>query len=51
MIQSMTGFGRATCELAEKVVVIEIKSLNSKQLDLNLRITFPVPRKGNGSSE
>jgi uncharacterized protein (TIGR00255 family) len=38
MIQSMTGFGRATCELPEKVVVIEIKSLNSKQLDLNLRI-------------
>ena len=38
MIQSMTGFGRATCELAEKVVVIEIKTLNSKQLDLNLRI-------------
>jgi uncharacterized protein (TIGR00255 family) len=38
MIQSMTGFGRATCDLAEKVVVIEIKTLNSKQLDLNLRI-------------
>jgi uncharacterized protein (TIGR00255 family) len=34
----MTGFGRATCDLAEKVVVIEIKTLNSKQLDLNLRI-------------
>jgi uncharacterized protein (TIGR00255 family) len=38
MIQSMTGFGRATCDLAEKVVAIEIKTLNSKQLDLNLRI-------------
>lgn len=38
MIQSMTGFGRATCDLAEKVVVIEVKTLNSKQLDLNLRI-------------
>jgi uncharacterized protein (TIGR00255 family) len=38
MIQSMTGFGRATCDLSEKVVVIEIKSLNSKQLDLNLRL-------------
>jgi uncharacterized protein (TIGR00255 family) len=34
----MTGFGRTTCDLAEKVVVIEIKSLNSKQLDLNLRL-------------
>ncbi len=38
MIQSMTGFGRATCDLAEKVVIVEIKTLNSKQLDLNLRI-------------
>ena len=37
MIQSMTGFGKASCELADKVVVIEIKSLNSKQLDLYLR--------------
>jgi len=38
MIQSMTGFGRATCELADKVIAIEIKTLNSKQLDLNLRL-------------
>jgi uncharacterized protein (TIGR00255 family) len=38
MIQSMTGFGRAICELAEKVVVIEIKALNSKQLDVNMRL-------------
>ncbi len=38
MIQSMTGFGRATCELPDKVVAIEIKTLNSKQLDLNLRL-------------
>jgi uncharacterized protein (TIGR00255 family) len=38
MIQSMTGFGRAICELSEKVVVIEIKTLNSKQLDVNLRL-------------
>ncbi len=38
MIQSMTGFGRATCELTDKVVVIELKTLNSKQLDVNLRL-------------
>jgi uncharacterized protein (TIGR00255 family) len=38
MIQSMTGFGRAICELSEKVVVIEIKTLNSKQLDVNMRL-------------
>jgi uncharacterized protein (TIGR00255 family) len=38
MIKSMTGFGKTTCELPEKKIHIEIKSLNSKQLDLNLRI-------------
>lgn len=38
MIQSMTGYGRFVAELPEKNVVIEIKSLNSKQLDLNSRI-------------
>ncbi len=38
MIQSMTGFGKAIKELSEKKVTIEIKSLNSKQLDLNTRI-------------
>ncbi len=38
MIQSMTGYGKAVCELPNKKVTIEIKSLNSKQLDLNSRI-------------
>lgn len=38
MIQSMTGFGKATAEFGEKKIAIEIKSLNSKQLDLNVRI-------------
>ncbi len=38
MIQSMTGFGQSSCELADKFIRIEIKSLNSKQLDLYLRI-------------
>ncbi|MBN2480595.1 MAG: YicC family protein [Bacteroidales bacterium] len=38
MIQSMTGFGQSSCELADKYVQIEIKSLNSKQLDLHLRV-------------
>lgn len=40
MIQSMTGYGRAVAELPEKNVIVEIKSLNSKQLDLNSRIPF-----------
>lgn len=38
MIQSMTGFGKATDELKQRKVTIEIKSLNSKQLDLSVRI-------------
>jgi uncharacterized protein (TIGR00255 family) len=38
MIQSMTGFGKATVELSNKKVSVEIKSLNSKQLDVNTRI-------------
>ncbi|OUO50173.1 YicC family protein [Parabacteroides sp. An277] len=38
MIQSMTGFGKVTAELPTKKVTIEIKALNSKQLDLSTRI-------------
>lgn len=38
MVKSMTGFGKTTVETGNKKIVIEIKSLNSKQLDLNLRI-------------
>ncbi|PKP09757.1 MAG: YicC family protein [Bacteroidetes bacterium HGW-Bacteroidetes-4] len=38
MLVSMTGFGKAVCELANKKLTIEIKSLNSKQLDVNSRM-------------
>lgn len=38
MISSMTGFGRATAQTTTKRVKVEIKSLNSKQLDLSLRV-------------
>ncbi|TAJ11972.1 YicC family protein [Marinilabiliaceae bacterium JC017] len=38
MIYSMTGYGKSVCELPQKKISIEIKSLNSKQLDLNTRI-------------
>jgi len=38
MIQSMTGYGKADCEIAGKKITVEIKSLNSKQLDLSTRI-------------
>ena len=34
----MTGYGKAECELSQKKITIEVKALNSKQLDLNTRI-------------
>ena len=39
MIQSMTGYGKAEVQLENKKVTIEIRSLNSKNLDINAR--FP----------
>lgn len=38
MLLSMTGFGKAIVELPTKKITVEIKSLNSKQLDLSLRV-------------
>lgn len=38
MIHSMTGFGKAVCELPGKKITIEIKSLNSKQNDISTRM-------------
>jgi uncharacterized protein (TIGR00255 family) len=38
MIQSMTGFGKNVIQLPTKKVTVEIKSLNSKSLDLNARM-------------
>lgn len=38
MIKSMTGFGRTAIEVTGKSITIEIRTLNSKQLDLNTRI-------------
>ena len=37
MIVSMTGFGKSVLQLPSKKITIEIKSLNSKNLDLNVR--------------
>ena len=34
----MTGFGKAQCELPDKKLTIEIKTLNSKQVDTNMRL-------------
>ena len=38
MIQSMTGYGKSVLQLPTKKLSIEIKSLNSKSLDINARM-------------
>ena len=38
MIQSMTGFGKEVLQLPQKKITLELKSLNSKNLDLNARL-------------
>ena len=40
MIKSMTGYGKAVAETPHKKISIEIKSLNSKQLDVNTRLPW-----------
>jgi uncharacterized protein (TIGR00255 family) len=38
MIQSMTGFGKASLQLSTKKITVEVKSLNSKGLDVSVRM-------------
>ncbi|WP_194766176.1 YicC/YloC family endoribonuclease [Tamlana sp. I1] len=38
MIYSMTGYGKSVLQLPTKKITIELKSLNSKNLDLNVRM-------------
>jgi len=40
MIKSMTGFGKSITEMPGKKVTVEVRSLNSKALDLNLRLPY-----------
>ena len=40
MIKSMTGYGKAIAETPQKKITIEIKSLNSKQLDLSTKLPW-----------
>jgi uncharacterized protein (TIGR00255 family) len=47
MSKSMTGYGKAECVHHNKQIVIEIKSVNSKALDVNLRL--PTVYRGNES--
>jgi len=44
MIQSMTGYGKTVVAYKDKKINVEVKSLNSKQLDLQTRIT-PIYRE------
>ncbi len=45
MIKSMTGFGKSECTINQKKITIEIRTLNSKNLDLNVRISAPFKDK------
>ena len=40
MIKSMTGYGKAIAETPQKKITIEMKSLNSKQLDLSTKLPW-----------
>jgi len=45
MVCSMTGFGKAICDLGNLKLSIEIKSLNSKQLDVSCKVPFDLREK------
>ena len=45
MIQSMTGYGKATVELPDKKINVEIKSLNSKAMDLSAALLRFIVRR------
>lgn len=38
MLKSMTGYGKTSCELPNKIISLEIKCLNSKQADINVKL-------------
>lgn len=44
MLQSMTGYGKAECLIQNQKYIIELRSLNSKQMDLSMRLA-PVFRE------
>ena len=45
MIKSMTGYGKVEYEVNNKKITIELKSLNSKQLDISTRLPVPYREK------
>ena len=50
MVKSMTGFGKGEATLQNKKITVEIRSLNSKQLDLGLRLPAVYPASRNTKS-
>ncbi len=47
MILSMTGYGKSECHFKEKIITTEIRTLNSKNLDLNLKLPSSYKEKEN----
>ncbi len=45
MIKSMTGFGKATAETQQKKITVEIKSWNSRQLDISVKLPWILREK------
>ncbi len=45
MIKSMTGFGKATAETPQKKITVEIKSWNSRQLDISAKLPWLLREK------
>lgn len=41
-MKSMTGFGKASCEIGGRTLTVEVRSLNSKGADINLRLPSTV---------
>ena len=40
MISSMTGYGKSIAEAADRKIMVEVRSLNSRYMDLNLRLPY-----------
>ena len=45
MLQSMTGYGKAQQSFRNKQIAVEIKSLNSKQCDINMKLPYKIREK------
>lgn len=45
MLYSMTGYGKSAIKLGDKSYIIEIKTLNSKSLDLNFKVVSDLRSK------